>query len=191
VTENNERSEQSAKEPAGLSRRQVYILVAVLLLLANVPALFMIWLWPGPDDLARSQPLAVLGWSPLTISPEQRILLVVAFSGLLGGSIQTLLRFRNGFESSTTGPNRREIPWYFVTPPTGAILAIAFYLVVRGGFFASGTSAANVNLFAFAGIGVLVGLFADLATQKLEEAFDVAYPGRSKRDHSPDQSGRG
>jgi hypothetical protein len=121
-----------------------------------------------------------LSWSPLTISPEQRILLVVAFSGLLGGSIQTLLKFRDEFESKPMGLNKWKMPWYFLTPPIGAILAIALYLVVRGGFFASGTSAANVNVFAFAGIGVLVGLFADLATRKLEEVFNVVYPGKSQ-----------
>jgi hypothetical protein len=187
VTDNDDRSKQTAKEPPGLSRRQatkVYILVAVLLALSNVPALFMIWLWPGPDDLARSQPLAVLGWSLLTVSPEQRILLVVAFSGLLGGSIQMLLRFRDALESEPA-LDRSRLPWYFITPPIGAILAIGFYLVVRGGFFAGGTSAANVNLFAFAGIGVLVGLFAELATRKLEEAFIGAFPGQSQRGQSP------
>ena len=77
------------------------------------------------------------------------------------------------------------MPWYFLTPPTGAILAIAFYLVVRGGFLASGTSAADVNLFAFAGIGVLVRLFADLATSKLEEAFNTVYLTDHRRSSHP------
>ena len=154
--------------------------------MANVPALFMIWLWPGPDDLARSQPLALGGWSPLSISPEQRVLLVVGFSGLLGGSIQTLLRFREEFKAGPAELDRWRMPWYFLTPPTGAILAIAFYLVVRGGFLASGTSAADVNLFAFAGIDVLVRLFADLATSKLEKAFNTVYPNRSQKEQSSD-----
>ena len=78
------------------------------------------------------------------------------------------------------------MPWYFFTPPTGAIPAIAFYLVVRGGFLASGTSAADVNLFAFAGIDVLVRLFADLATSKLEKAFNTVYPNRSQKEQSSD-----
>jgi len=78
------------------------------------------------------------------------------------------------------------MPWYFLTPPTGATLAIAFYLVVRGGFLASGTSAADVNLFAFAGIGVLVRLFADLATSKLG-SIQHRYPNRSQKEQSSDK----
>jgi len=57
---------------------------------------------------------------------------------------------------------------------------------VRGGFLASGTSAADVNLFAFAGIDVLVRLFADLATSKLEKAFNTVYPNRSQKEQSSD-----
>jgi hypothetical protein len=87
-----------------------------------------------------------------------------------------LLRIRDEFSSARV--SRRCIAWYFVTPSTGAILAVAFYLVVRGGSFASGTSAEDVNVFAFAGIGVLVGLFADLATRRLEAVFNAAYPGQ-------------
>lgn len=73
---------------------------------------------------------------------------------------------------------RQHTAWYFLTPPTGAILAVAFYLVVRGGFFASGTSAEDVNVFAFAGIGVLVGLFVNVAIGQLEEVFRAAFPGQ-------------
>jgi hypothetical protein len=175
MAEDDENLDQTDEDPSGLSRRQVYILVAVLLALSNVPLVCMIWLWPGPDDLTSAHSPPLLSRS-LTIAPEQRILLVVAFSGLLGGSIQLLLRIRDEF--SSTRVSRRYIAWYFLTPPTGAILAVAFYLVVRGGFFASGTSAEDVNVFAFAGIGVLVGLFADLATRRLEEVFIAAYPGQ-------------
>jgi hypothetical protein len=175
MAENDENLEQPEEDPFGLSRRQVYILVAVLLALSNVPLACMIWLWPGPDDLTSAQSPPLLSRA-VTIAPEQRILLVVAFSGLLGGSIQLLLRIREEFSSMRV--SRRYIAWYFLTPPTGAVLAVAFYLVVRGGFFASGTSAEDVNVFAFAGIGVLVGLFADLAIRRLEEVFKAAFPAQ-------------
>jgi hypothetical protein len=173
MAEKDDNQSQADEELSGLSRAHVYILVAVLLALSNVPLAFMIWLWPGPDDLKSPQPLPLLSPS-VAVSPEQRILLVVAFSGLLGGSIQLLLRIRGEFSAARV--SRRYIAWYFLTPPTGAVLAVAFYLVVRGGFFASGTSAEDVNVFAFAGIGVLVGLFADLAIRRLEEVFKAAFP---------------
>lgn len=96
---NDENLDQTDEDPSGLSRRQVYILVAVLLALSNVPLAGMIWLWPGTDDLTSAQSPPLLSRS-VTIAPEQRILLVVAFSGLLGGSIQMLLRIRDEFSST-------------------------------------------------------------------------------------------
>jgi hypothetical protein len=87
-----------------------------------------------------------------------------------------------------TSPEVRKwyVPWYFLTPPIGAILALGFYLVVRGGFFAAPTSAENVNVFAFGGTGVLVGLFAEVATDRLEGAFGSAFPAgdRQRRESS-------
>jgi hypothetical protein len=155
------------------TRPQVIGLVLVLLFLSNVPLVCLIWLWPGPGDLNTAHTMQLFWWE-VAMRPEQQILLVVAFSGLLGGSIQMLLRIREDFGLKRV--NRSNLAWYFLTPPIGAILAVAFYLVVRGGFFASGSSVKDINLFAFAGIGVLVGLFADAATQRLEQAFAGAYP---------------
>ena len=90
-----------------------------------------------------------------------------------------LLRIRGDF----TSPEVRKwnVPWYFLTPPIGAILALGFYLVARGGFFAAPTSAENVNVFAFAGTGVLVGLFAEVATNRLESAFGSAFSAQDRQ----------
>ncbi|MEU6324861.1 hypothetical protein [Streptomyces sp. NPDC047009] len=164
---------------ANLPRWQVYGLVALLVLLANVPLACLIVLWPEPADLTGPTQVHLLGWA-WTVSPERRILLCVAFCGLLGGSIRMLLRIRGDF----TAPEVRKwyVPWYFLTPPIGAILALGFYLVVRGGFFAAPASAENVNVFAFGGTGVLVGLFSEVATDRLESAFGSAF---SSQDHQP------
>jgi hypothetical protein len=103
-------------------------------------------------------------------------MLCVAFCGLLGGSIRMLLRFRDEFTKE--GGDVRELPWYFLTPPIGAILAVGFYLVVRGGFLASGTTVKDVNVYAFGGTGVLVGLFAESATAGLQASLGAAFGGR-------------
>jgi hypothetical protein len=167
---------------AGLRRRHVYGLVPLLVLLSNVPLACLVVLWPERAELTGPSRLRLLGWS-WTLSPERRILLCVAFCGLLGGSIRMLLRIRGDFTSPQVGS--RYIPWYFLTPPIGAILAVGFYLVVRGGFLASGTSVENVNVFAFGGTGVLVGLFAEVATDRLEGAFSSAFSARHRRPPEP------
>lgn len=163
---------------SGLTRVQVYLLVGFLLLLSNVPLAFLIWLWPSQADLEAPHRVWLFHWSFL-VSPERRILLCIAFCGLLGGAIRMLLRIRGEF--STPPVDGRFIPWYFLTPPIGAILAMGFYLVVRGGFLAGGTSTGNVNIFAFGGTGVLVGLFAEVATDRLEAAFSGAFASRRAR----------
>lgn len=171
-----------APASAGLSRWQVYALVALLLVLSNVPLACLVVLWPEQANLTGPSRIRLLDWS-WTVSPERRILLCVAFCGLLGGSIRMLLRIRGDFTSPQVGS--LYIPWYFLTPPIGAILAVAFYLVVRGGFLASGTSAEDVNLFAFGGTGVLVGMFAEVATDRLEGAFTSAFSTRIRRPPEP------
>ena len=168
-----------------LPRWQVYALVALLVLLANVPLVCLILLWPERADLAGPSQVHLLGWA-WTVSPERRILLCVTFCGLLGGSTRMLLRIRGDF----TAPEVRKwyVPWYFLTPPMGAVLALGFYLVVRGGFFATPTSAENVNVFAFGGTGVLVGLFAEVATNRLETVFGSAFS--SQHHQPPEESAR-
>ncbi len=174
---------EEAHGPGDLRRWQVYGLVLLLLVLSNVPLVCLVALWPGQADLTRPSQFSMLGWSWI-IPPEQRILLCVAFCGLLGGSIRMLLRVRGDFTSQHVDPIR--IPWYFLTPPIGAILAVGFYLVVRGGFLTSGTSVENVNVFAFGGTGVLVGLFAEVATDRLEGAFGSLLPKRRQPPESPE-----
>ena len=149
-------------------------------MLSNVPLVCLVLLWPEKSDLAGPTP--VFPGGPWDISPEHRILLCVAFCGLLGGSIHMLLRFRDKFTESSAGVKNRttmlqDLPWYFLTPPIGAILAVGFYLVVRGGFLASGTSVDDINVFAFGGTGVLVGLFAELAVKRLEAALKATFGG--------------
>ena len=173
-----------APASAGLSRWQVYGLVALLLVLSIVPLACLVVLWPEKADLAGPSRIRLLGWS-WTIPPEHRILLCVAFCGLLGGSIRMLLRIRGDF----TSPHVESLylPWYFLTPPIGAILAVGFYLVVRGGFLASGTSVEDVNVFAFGGTGVLVGMFAEAATERLEGAFNGAFSTRNRGPTEPSE----
>jgi hypothetical protein len=169
----------------GLNRAQVYGLVALLLALSNVPLAFLIWLWPDLNDLGAVRTVMLLGLA-VTISPEQRVLLIVAFCGLLGGSIRLLLRIRNEF--SVYRVSGRYVPWYFLTPPIGAILAVGFYFAVRGGFFANTTSVRDVNIFAFAATGVLVGLFAEASVARLEGAFVGAFSTQASRDERANPS---
>ena len=81
----------------------------------------------------------------------------------------------------------REMVWswaafYFLLPFTGAILAVIFYLVVRGGFFSPQSTVSNTSPFGFAALSALVGLFSPQATLKLKEVAETIFtkPGEGK-----------
>lgn len=74
-------------------------------------------------------------------------------------------------------------------PFTGAMLAVIFYLVVRGGFFSPQASTETTSPFGFAALSALVGLFSPQATLKLKEVAETIFtrPGAGT-DHKPQQS---
>lgn len=81
----------------------------------------------------------------------------------------------------------REMVWswaalYLLLPFTGAILAVIFYFVVRGGFFSPQASFENTSPFGFAALSALVGLFSPQATLKLKEVAETIFtkPGPGK-----------
>ena len=65
--------------------------------------------------------------------------------------------------------------FYLLLPVTGAILAIIFYFVVRGGFFSSTASFETTSPFGFAALSALVGLFRPQATLKLKEIAETIF----------------
>jgi hypothetical protein len=80
--------------------------------------------------------------------------------------------------------------WYYLHPFLGAILALAFYMAVRGGFLAitTGTSVKTFDLspFALTAVAVLVGMFSKIATTKLGEVFETMFqPSNPKNLKNP------
>ena len=63
---------------------------------------------------------------------------------------------------------------YVLLPFVGALFALAFYLVVRGGFFPAAKPDQS-NPIAFAALAMLVGLFSAQAGLKLKEIFETVF----------------
>jgi IPT/TIG domain len=104
---------------------------------------------------------------------ETRLLLLVMLSGALG-SLMHSLRSLYWY----TGNRMMVWSWmafYLLLPVTGAILAIIFYFVVRGGFFSSTASFETTSPFGFAALSALVGLFSPQATLKLKEIAETIF----------------
>jgi len=108
-----------------------------------------------------------------SIYAETRLLLIVILAGGLGALMHAL-------RSLYWYTGNREMVWswvalYLLLPFAGAILAVIFYFVVRGGFFSPQASFEFTSPFGFAALSSLVGLFSTQATLKLKEVAETIF----------------
>ena len=142
---------------------------AALLCSSLLSAAAVVAFWPAePSD----RPVAILcgRWA----MPREANLLVLAMVfGALGSLIHTAKSF-----ASFAG-NRSLVGswawWYALQPFGGMALAVLFYATIRGGLFASGSTAAAVSPHGIAGVSGMVGMFSKQATDKLGELFSALF----------------
>jgi hypothetical protein len=106
------------------------------------------------------------------LSGEGYLFLVVLFAGMTGGIIRGIHSF---FKHLGLGDFSFKWTWYYVMLPfIGSSLSIVLYLVIRGGFFTSSYGESlSLNLFSFAALGTLTGLFSENAMEKLRQTASV------------------
>ena len=118
----------------------------------------------------------------LSLDQEQRLFVVVAVTGALGGLIHSARSLYAYVGNRIL--LRSWLLFYLSLPLIGAGLAVLFYLILRGGLV-TGT-AAQVNFFGFAAISALVGLFTPEAALKLQQIFTTLLaPTPHERDSLP------
>lgn len=96
------------------------------------------------------------------------LFLVVLFAGILGALLRGIGSF---VRHLGLGDFSFQWAWfYLLLPLSGAIVSLAIYLVLRGGFYGGGVGKGLVlNVFAFAALAVLTGLFSENAIEKLRQ----------------------
>jgi len=127
------------------------------------PSCIYVWV-PFPFNLT-----GVNGWHLLW--SETRLLLIVMICGFLGALIYALrsLFYYIGHRSLLWS----WLPMYIVVPIVGSMMAVVFYLLLRGGLFSSTTTVSDTSPFGFAGIAALVGMFIQQSAEKLKEVFNT------------------
>lgn len=93
---------------------------------------------------------------------------VVLFAGMLGGLMRGIASFARHLG---VGDFSFKWTWFYIMLPfTGAIISLAIYLILRGGFY-NGTVGKGLalNVFAFAALAILTGLFSENALEKLRK----------------------
>jgi hypothetical protein len=164
--------------PAGITLLAVVVIAAMIL---AVYALAAVW----PASAATAPAVSHVAGIRLRLDQEQRLFVVVALSGALGGLIHSA---RSLYEYVGNRDLRRSwLLMYLSLPFIGATLAVVFYVILRGGLV-TGT-AAQVNFFGFAAISALVGLFSPEAVEKLKQIFGTLMaPAPQGRDRLPPEA---
>lgn len=95
------------------------------------------------------------------------VFLIVLFAGMLGASIRVVYSFFLHLGRKDFGLNWA---WYYIfLPYFGGTLSLILYMVIRGGFYNGAVGKTlYINVFSFAALGALTGLFSDQALEKLK-----------------------
>ena len=105
--------------------------------------------------------------------------LIMLFSAGVGSSVSTLLAYLLHASEKKDFDNAF-VPWYFARPIMGMLLGLIFYYALKGGILVltTTTGAENLNDYALAAVGGLVGMFSKNALEKLREVFNTLFSTR-------------
>jgi hypothetical protein len=103
---------------------------------------------------------------------------VAAFAGAVGASIYAIERFiQHAIKDKDFGQSYTS--WYVLRPLQGSLLALMFYLLLRGGLLAlgagTGENAGTLDLYGLASICAMVGLFSKDAMERLRQTFQTLF----------------
>jgi hypothetical protein len=125
----------------------------------------------SPSDSMYDPECVSIAGREFPLWAEQRLLLIVILSGILGGLVHAIRSL--GWYIGNRELVRSWLPYYALLPLTGAMIAVAFYLVIRGGFFSPSGSFRDTSPFGFAAMSVLVGMFSTPAALKLQQLAET------------------
>jgi hypothetical protein len=150
------------------------VALGIVISLIAIAVLYTMWaFWPqavgtGASAVKASTPqrIAYFG-GHLSLSRQFLFFVVVACGGFIGGLIHSV-------RSLTWYVGNRNlrwswIPFYLLLPLVGALGGTVFYLVLRAGLFSPSTSVDQTDPFGFTAVAVLVGLFSEMAMEKLHQ----------------------
>ncbi|WP_332877289.1 IPT/TIG domain-containing protein [Massilia sp. S19_KUP03_FR1] len=169
-----------ATVPAGpasfASQKQTRVLGGGLILLALALAYLFLVFWNGGIAGKATDPQQVCAagnYLCFHVSSDAKLLILVMLAGALGSFIHAATSFGDFVGNKRLTTNW--LWWYILKPFIGTVLAVIFYLCVRGGFLSGATQADSINLYGITALAGLVGMFSKQATDKLSEVFDTMF----------------
>lgn len=117
------------------------------------------------------------------------VFLIVLFAGIVGAAIRGIFSFfwhlgRKDFSFSW-------LWFYLLLPFFGGTLSLILYFVIRGGFYSGSVGKAlALNVFSFAALGALTGLFSDQAMAKLKLVAESLLTKTESKTNKPATNGK-
>jgi hypothetical protein len=144
--------------------------------LAVLPALIIYLLvaaWMPVPNNAGTRSVTWFWWESITVGVDAWLFLIVLLAGGLGGYVHTATSFADYVGNRKL--TRSWLWWLLLRAPIGIVLALIFYLVLRGGLLTAIDDGKTLNPYGFAAIAAMVGMFSKQATDKLRELFDTLF----------------
>jgi hypothetical protein len=155
---------------ASVGRLWVILIAVTLVFSAALTIVALVQLWPASTGTKGSflTNHVVIGIHA-NLNIDTNLMLVVLLAGTLGGLLHSLRSI-----SQYVGERRLNWSWvlfYSCLPFVGAILALIFYLLIRGGLISAQGTTQDLNPYVLAAIAGLVGLFSIQAVEMLKKVF--------------------
>ncbi|HTS51886.1 MAG TPA: IPT/TIG domain-containing protein [Burkholderiales bacterium] len=168
-------------DPANLMNQAERWFLAVYLAGAALLLLYIFGkFWPNEISTgtwAAETKEFLFGGFEVPTSAEGRMLVLILCAGALGAMVHAVQSFVDFHGNQRLA--RSWLPWYLLRPVVGALMALVFYLLLRGGLVTGALQESGgqtaVSVVGLTGAGALVGMFSDLASLKLKEIFTTIF----------------
>lgn len=110
-----------------------------------------------------------INWNNSKIHREFQLILLSLFFGLIGSTMHGLASLVNYV--ATKRYRHDWFLWYLGRPVIGGVVALMFYVIIRGGILSINAQPADLNYFGIAAISAIAGLVATEGTKKLRDIF--------------------
>jgi hypothetical protein len=130
---------------------------------------FGLWRQAG-DTVENKMTIDLPGMGSASVTANTWLLILILSLGAIGSFVHAATSF-----ADYVGNKRAQISWviwFLLRPFIGSSLALIIYVTLRGGLFSPASDSRSLNIYGFAAIAGMSGMFAKQATDKLREVFD-------------------
>jgi hypothetical protein len=126
-----------------------------------------------------------LNFNNSKIHREFQLILLSLFFGLIGSTMHGLASLVT-YVASKRYRNEWFL-WYLGRPIIGGVIALMFYVIIRGGILSINAQPTDLNYFGIAAISVIAGLVATEGTKKIRDIFVTLFGATEKREKGEEE----